>query len=244
MKRLVVVGLIVLIAPATRIYAQSDESAEKAGPGTKTADANPESEDPSQHFNFFNFHYRGKDEWGGEFGDGKMVDRETHAVVNEEEPMSAPFVLMLVNFAVFLGILLKYLWPAGKKVAADRHDQIKSALDEAARLRDQAAKKLAEYESRIKDVDAEVVKLVAGIRADAEADRQRILAAASAQAAQMKRDAELRIAAEIELARAQLTRDISAVASTATEKLLREQASADDQRKLVGSFLSGIGGGN
>ena len=243
MKRLVFAALMLL---SLRAYAQPDQA--EARPGAESAEAKEAkeaAEDPSRHFNFFNFDWRGKDEFGGQFGDGKMVDPQTHVAVDEEEePMSPPFVLMLANFAVLLAILLKYLWPAGHKVAADRHDQIKSALDEAAKLRDQAAKKLAEYENRIKDVDAEVAKLVASIRADAEADRQRILAAADAQAAQMKRDAEVRIAAEIEMARAQLTRDITQVATTATEKLLREQANADDQRKLVGNFLSGLEGGN
>jgi F-type H+-transporting ATPase subunit b len=214
---------------STSAYAQPEASEAQAQP-----------EDVTQHFNYFDIHYHGRDAWGGELGDGKMVNRETHEMTDEEEPMSAPFILMLINFGIFMAILGKYLWPAGKKVAADRHDQIKSALDEAAALRAQAANKLAEYETRIKDVDAEIAQLVAGIRADAEADKQRILAAASAQAAQMKRDAELRIAAEVELARAQLTREVTSAASAATEKLLREQTSVDDQRKLVGNFLEGM----
>jgi F-type H+-transporting ATPase subunit b len=236
---IIALGLLV----SGRAYAQPGEG-EAPASGTESGDSHGQAEDPSRHFNFTNLSWRGKDEYGGTFGDGKMIDSESHAIVDEEEPMSPPFVLMLFNFAVLAWILLKYLWPAGKKVAADRHDEIKSALDEAAKLRDSAAKKLSEYEARIKDVDAEIATLVAGIRADAEADKQRILAVASAQAAQMKRDAELRIAAEIELARAQLTREIAAVASTATEKLIREQATADDQRKLMGSFLHGLGGGN
>ena len=86
---------------------------------------------------------------------------------------------------------------------SERHDTIKTALDEAAKLREQAADKLAEYEARIKDVDVEIKKLVEGIRADAEADKARILDNAAKQAAQLKKEAEQRIAAEIELARAQ-----------------------------------------
>jgi F-type H+-transporting ATPase subunit b len=243
------VAVVLLFAFGLLVSGRASAQPEQAGaPASSEAGASnaeaAESADPSRHFNYFNFGYGGKDEYGGMFGDGKMIDNETHAIVDDEEPMSPPFILMLVNFAVFVWILLKYLWPAGKKVAADRHDEIKSALDEAGKLRAAAAKKLAEFETRIKDVDSEIATLVAGIRADAEADKQRILAAAAVQAAQMKHDAELRIAAEIELARAQLTREVAAAASTATEKLVREQANADDQRKLVGNFLQGLGGGN
>src|SRR5262249_48980429 len=79
-----------------------------------------------------------------------------------------------------------------------------------------------EYESRIKDVDTEIAKLVEGIRADAEADKARILKAAADQAAQMKKEAELRIAAEIELARSALTKEVALAATNATERLLKD----------------------
>lgn len=209
--------------------------------------------DPSKHFNWADnwFSYRKKDVFGGPLGDGKMVDPHTGQVVIDphtgtpaaEETMSPPFVFMLLNFGILLLILAKFGGPAARKLAQERHDQIKTALDEAAKLRDQAAKKLAEYETRIKDVDSEVKKLVDGIRADAEADKKRIIEAAAAQAAQMKRDAELRIAAEIELARAQLQREVAAAAAAATEKLLKEKVTADDQNKLVNTFISNVQAG-
>jgi F-type H+-transporting ATPase subunit b len=207
--------------------------------------------DPTKHFNWFGgFEYKGKDVYGGKLGDGQMVDPHTGQVVidphtnapAEEEPMSAPFVFMLLNFAILLLILWKYGGPVARKLAQDRHDQIKTALDEAAKLREQAAQKLAEYETRIKDVDAEVKRLVDDIRAVAETDKQRILEAAAAQAAIMKRDAELRIAAEIQLARTQLQREVTAAAANATEKLLKEKVTSDDQNKLVSTFISNVQG--
>lgn len=152
--------------------------------------------------------------------------------------MSPPFVLMLVNFGLLLVILGKYGWPVATKMSEDRSDQIKTALDEAAAIRDKARAKLAEYESRTANLDADMKKLVDGIRADAEADKARILAQAETQAAQMKRDADLRIAAELELARAQLTKEVTAAAAAATEKLLRTNVTATDQNNLVGKFIS------
>jgi F-type H+-transporting ATPase subunit b len=213
---------------------------EHAGKPTGTHEETAPHHDPSTHFNFFNFGYKGKDQWGGAFGDGKMVDEKTGEAAHEEEAMSPPFVLMVLNFLILVFILIKFGAPVARKAAQERHDQIKTALDEAAKLRDQAAKKLAEYETRIKDVDSEMKKLVDGIRADAEADKKRILEAAAVQAATMKRDAELRIAAEIELARAALTKEVTAAAAGATEKLLREKVTADDQNKLVATFITNV----
>ncbi len=203
--------------------------------------------DPSKHFNYLGapFEHLGKDEYGGKYGDGKMVDTHTgEVIVGEEEPMSAPFIYMILNFALLLGLLAWKGGPVARKAAVDRHDQIKTALDEAAKLRQQAAAKLAEYETRLKDADSEIKKLVDGMRADAEADKQRILENAERQAAQMKKDSEQRIAAEIELARVNLTREVTAAATKATEKLLREKLVPADQQKLVSTFINDIQGAN
>jgi F-type H+-transporting ATPase subunit b len=236
-------------APAPTANAPADqpahggESPEVQRLTHEAANLEEQPHDPTAHFNYFNFDFRGKDEFGGKFGDGQMVDEKTGHVVKEEEPMSAPFVLMLLNFGILLILLAKFGGPIARKTAQERHDQIKSALDEAAKLREQAAQKLSEYESRIKDVDKEVKAIVDGIRADAESDKKRILEAASTQAAQMKRDAEIRIAAEIEYARKALQKEVTVAASGATEKLLKEKVTGDDQNKLVSTFLTNMSSG-
>ena len=246
MKRLLL--LAILVVSTARVHAQpaEGENPPPAGAEPKVQSkidsaegkeaGEAEDTDPSRHFNFANFSYSGKDEYGGKYGDGDQV---TPDGVKVEAP---PFLFLVLNFARLFYLLMKYLWPAGQKVAADRHDQIKNALDEAAKLRAEAQKKLEEYEARIKNVDGEIKKLVDGIRADAQADKNRILEQAAAQAAQMKKDAESRIAAEIELARTQLTKEVTAAAVGATEKLLKDKTTPDDQRKLVQTFIGGVGG--
>ena len=239
MKRIVLAAL--LVSGVHVAYAQPDEPKLESKVDNAEGKTEPVDPDPSQHFNYTNVHYSGKDEYGGKYGDGKETNKQG-TVLHEEEPMSPPFVFMLINFGIFLVLLGKWGGPAANKLAAERHDEIKDALDEAAKLRDQAKQKLDEYEDRIKGVDSEIKALVAGIRKDAEADRERIVAAAAAQAAQMKRDAELRIAAEIEQARAQLTAEVTAATVAATEKIVKDKATPDDQRKLVATFISDVGG--
>jgi F-type H+-transporting ATPase subunit b len=235
--------------PGTEYHGEAQTAAPAAPGGAGEPgprEMEDDAEDPSRHFNFFGlspghvFDYRGKDEYGGPLGDGKMVDPQTQRVIPEEEPASPPFIFMLLNFALLLGLLAWKGRPVAQKAAAERHDLIKTALDEAAKLRQQAADKLAEYEARLKDADAEIKQLVEGMRVDAENEKQRILAAAEAQAQLMKRDAELRIAAEIELARARLVREVTAAAAAATEALLREKLTATDQQALVASFITGV----
>jgi F-type H+-transporting ATPase subunit b len=238
----------------------------QAPPGAVIVDPHA---DPTKHFNWAGnwFSYGKKDVYGGPLGDGKMTDHDGNVLMHvveekvpdpndrtktitvpklevlEEEVMSPPFVFMLLNFGILLLILGKFGGPVARKAARERHDQISTALAEAAKLREQAQNKLSEYETRIKDVDAEVKKLVDGIRADADADKARILAAAAKQAEQMKKDADQRIAAEIELARASLQREVAVAATGATEKLLRDKLTGDDQTKLVTTFIGNVATG-
>ena len=205
----------------------------------KKADAH--HHDPSKHFNFLGSpgeHY-GKDQMGGPYGDGFMTDEHGNKVPEEE--MSAPFIWLVFNFVLLLVILGWKAKPAFEKLAADRHesDQDRARRSrEAARAGGQA--RLEEYESRLAKADAEIKSMVEGMRTDAEADKKRILEAAEKAAAQMKRDAEVRIAAEIENARAVLTREVTLAAASATEKLLREKVTSADQQNMVGTFISGV----
>lgn len=213
------------------------------GHGTSPAGAHAHHGDPdrTKHWNWTTLSHYGKDLAGGKYGDGKNLNEKTGKTFEgDEEPMSAAFVFMLLNFVILLFILIKKGGPVAQSLAAERHDQIKSALDEAAKLRKQAQDKLAEYEIKLKDADSEIKKLVDGMKADAEADKVRILDNAAKQSAQMKREAEQRIQAEIEMARATLTREVTAAATAATEKLLRAKMVPDDQQKLVSAFITDI----
>jgi len=236
-KKIILLALLLGGIGGGRIAAA--EPAVSTEPGQGSA---KEPVDPTTHFNFTNIHYSGKDEYGGPLGDGAETDK-AGVTYEEEEPMSPPFILALVNFAILLVLLAKYGLPVARKTFEDRHDLIKTALDDAAKLRDQANTKLADYEKRIKGLDTEIKTLVDGIRADADADKARILAQAEAQSQQMKRDAETRIAAEILLARATLTREITAAAKAATETLVAQKLTPTDQDKLVASFIADMGTG-
>ncbi len=203
--------------------------------------------DPTKDFNYVTgvpFGYKSLDIKGGPLGDGKLgVGEHAEAVPagEKEEPMSAPFILMLVNFGILLIILAKLGGPVARKAAEDRSDQIKHALDEAAALRKAAQAKLDEYGKKLAAADNEIKAMVDGIRADAESEKTRVIAAAEAQAIALKRDADERISAEIDRARATLAREVARASAAAAEKLLRERATSADHGRLIDGFIADLG---
>lgn len=199
--------------------------------------------DPSHDFNFFGgmpFGYKSQDIAGGPLGDGKLGDKPL-ASGEHEQPMSAPFALMVLNFGLLLFVLAKFGGPAAQKMAESRSDQIKTALDEASKLRNDAAAKLEGYSKRLAAAEAEIQTMVQGMRTDAENEKQRVIAAAEAQAAALKKDAEERIAAEIDRARTLLAREVAAAASSAAETLVRDKATVMDHARIADGFIADLG---
>ena len=121
--------------------------------------------DPTKHFNFFSLDYRGKDVMGGKYGDGVMVDPHTGEVHATEEPMSAPFFLMVLNFLLLVGLLGK--WRPDREQArrrAPRSDQDRARRGrQAAHSRRRTSSPSTRPSSRT--ADAEIKKIVEGIRA-------------------------------------------------------------------------------
>ncbi len=233
-------------------FADQPADQAKSDMGGSASAHDPKAEHHHDHDTTKNFNYLGspgehygKDVMGGKYGDGKMNDGHGGVMLDEhgkpyEEEMSAPFIFMVLNFILLLILLSWKAKPAIEKLAADRHDQIKTALDEAAKLRKQAADRLDEYQSKLAKADAEIKSMIEGMRADAEADKKRILEAADRQAAQMQKEADLRIAAEIQLARTVLTREVTYAATAAAEKILKEKMTPSDQQQVINAFITGV----
>lgn len=159
------------------------------------------------------------------------------------EPMAPPLLLALINFAIFAGLLYWKAGPALSKYLANRHETIKSALEEAAKLQEEAKEKMAEYSTRIKDADAEVNALIEQIRKDAEAEREIIVAEAERQAERMRKDAEARIESEFLAARRQLEAEVIAKAAETAEKLLTAKVTPVDHNTLFTNFIADLKAG-
>lgn len=148
-----------------------------------------------------------------------------------------PFGFALVNFGIFALIMYRLLAKPMRSFITERHTTIRRDLDEASRLRKEAEAKLGEYEKKVSNVDAEIDALVAQVTKEAEAEKERLLAAAAEQAIRLKAEAEKQIAAEIERARSELRAGVIEAAIAAADGILKKQIGADDQRKMAERYV-------
>lgn len=114
-------------------------------------------------------------------------------------------------------------------------------LDDARRAKETAEAEKAEYESHLATAKQEVADMLAQADKTAAARSEETLAAARAQAAQMKQKAE----AEIEQARKKALNDakdeIGGMAMAIASKVVEREISEADHKALIDSFIENVG---
>jgi F-type H+-transporting ATPase subunit b len=120
------------------------------------------------------------------------------------------------------------------KALDDRAARIKADIDEARKLRDDAAQLLADYQRKRKEAESEAQEIVAG--AKAEAERLGIEAKAKIEefVARRTKMAETKIAQ----AEAQATADVRAAAADAAVAAAEKLLTAETKGKLAGELIA------
>jgi F-type H+-transporting ATPase subunit b len=152
-----------------------------------------------------------------------------------------PFLASLLNFAILVFVLARF----GSKPLAEallkRKEAIMAEIDTATRLKKDAETRLEEYEDKLENIEDKLAEVRAEYAAQAEIEKQHILAEAEERRVRMRRDAEFRIEQERKALREELLREAVANATAAAEALIKKQLSASDQDRMAASYLQSIG---
>ncbi len=139
----------------------------------------------------------------------------------------------VIWFGVFIWLTMKYIWPPLQKAMHDRQKQIADGLAAAERGKQDlelAAKRAAEVLQEARNQAAEIIgqaekrgaQLVEEARGNAKAEGDRIVAAAKAEIAQ-----------EVNRAKEQLRAQVSVLAVTGAEKILKREIDAKVHAQLL-----------
>jgi len=154
-------------------------------------------------------------------------------------PETASLLSVLLNFVVILGIVF---W-AGRKYLpgafSARTAAIQTAMQEAQKASEEARRRLAEIESRLKKLDVEIGMMRDAAERDAAAEEARIQAAAQEDARKMVEAAKQEIASAAKTARRQLTAYAADLAVGLAQKQIHVDAATD--QALVRNFAGELG---
>ena len=142
-----------------------------------------------------------------------------------------------VNLIIFYLLMRKFLFGRIKKVMDARKELIQKQFDDAAETAKQADEKLADYEAKIADVEAEGEQIIAGAKDDAKAEYDKIIKRAEADAAALKADAEKQIEIDTMNAKKAAKEEIASLAMQAAEKVVGKSVSAENDSDIFDDFL-------
>lgn len=147
----------------------------------------------------------------------------------------------LVNFAILVLVLGKFLYKPIMKTLDDRRAGIDQALQAAEDARKEVAGTEERLRAEISASRAEAEAILADARARGDVAREEIITAARAEATQLVQDAKAEIAEEKERAIAELRSQVADLALLATEKLLAGGITAEQQSRLIDRYIKEIG---
>lgn len=162
---------------------------------------------------------------------------EEHA---EDEHHESPWatVFRLANFAILAGTLVYFLRTPIANYLASRSAQIRQDLVTAADMRAAATAQLAEIESRLKALPAELEALKRQGAEDVQAERARIERAAAEERTRLLEQTRREIDMRLRIARRELTEHAARLAVQVAETRIRRSITPEDQLRLVDRYAS------
>jgi F-type H+-transporting ATPase subunit b len=167
-------------------------------------------------------------------------DEAGHGAAHGVELDFARLAGQLVNFALWAGILWYLMKDRLPAFLSSRRAGIVTELDEAKRLKDEAERKFAEYEARIENLDAELEQMRSEMQKGGLAERDKIVADASARSEKLRAEARFLVEQQMKQLREDLTREAIEAAIGAATKILVERTQPADQERLANEYLERI----
>jgi F0F1-type ATP synthase membrane subunit b/b' len=154
--------------------------------------------------------------------------------------MPAPFGIWLLDAAVLYGFLIRIAKKPLQKALKDRKANILRGMDEAARMKRDAERRLEQYEDKLSRIEEEVERVRREMRESAEAERVRILADARARRERMEKDAHLLVQQELAAARDALRGEMVKAAMISAATAVQGRLQNEDQQRLADEYLAGL----
>ncbi|ALG06170.1 F0F1 ATP synthase subunit B [Kibdelosporangium phytohabitans] len=138
-----------------------------------------------------------------------MLTSVLAAQADEQSPIFNPVALIevplgLVMFVILYLVIAKVVAPRFEKLYTERHNRIEGRVDEAETLQAQAQQALERYQAEIAATQAEA----AGIRDEARAEGNQVLAEVRAQAKAQADQLVAETRADLEIQRAQVKQEL------------------------------------
>lgn len=144
---------------------------------------------------------------------------------------------LMFNFLLFVGLIAFLLRKPAAQFFAARSAEVAKRLAAADEAKKAAEQKLAEYVAKIDELMKNRDDVLARAKAEAGAERERILLAAREQAERLTLDAGRQLEQQLAVAREALSKEAVATIAREAEALLKKAVTPDDLLRLADSYI-------
>jgi F-type H+-transporting ATPase subunit b len=173
-------------------------------------------------------------------GEGKTVD-DCQKAPSPIMPATNELVYGGGAFLILFVIMAKVAYPAIKKGMDARTERIRESIDEADKLKAEAAASLAQYQSSVADAKNEANRIVEEARQAAEAVRADIIARAEAEANDIKAKGREDVEAGKARAIAELQSQVGDLTIALAEKVVERSLDDATNRQLIDNYINNLG---
>lgn len=147
-------------------------------------------------------------------------------------------LLGFANFAIYAYVMYRFAWPPIVKYLKERRASVVSALEAAATAHAEAEALKAEFEAKLKNIEAEAARARDELMEIARTEADNLIAQATRSAERIRRDAQLVADQEIARARRVLQEEAASLITEIAGDMVSRQLTAGDQARFVETFLT------
>jgi F-type H+-transporting ATPase subunit b len=167
-----------------------------------------------------------------------LVDSAAASESGGHAPSVGLLVLNFVNFALYAYILRRFAWPPISRYLKDRHAGVVAALEAARRAQAEAEAIKAEYEEKLRTLEADAARARAEVLAIAEVEARNLLDQARHAADRVRNDARLVAEQEVARARRLLQEESAALVAHVAGELIARHLTPQDQSRFIADFVA------
>jgi F-type H+-transporting ATPase subunit b len=151
-------------------------------------------------------------------------------------------VFKFINFAMLLGIIYYALRKSLPQQLRDRKEGIARELQDALAAKDAAESKLADFQQRVANLEAEISKMKEDFKSEGELQKKRLGEEAILAADHIRKNAVAAGDREVKRVTEELKGDAARLALEIAEQILTKAYAAEDQKKALAQTIAKIEG--
>ncbi len=146
----------------------------------------------------------------------------------------------VINF-ILLVVGLYFVWKKVIAVALDkRQDEIKQAIDEAARVKEEAEAAAQRYREELAGLEARLASIGEDLRLEGEEEKKRIIEEAGRAAERIKNQARITAEQELKKAQIEIREEVAELAVRLAREILVKELKPEDQQRLIKEYISNL----